>query len=207
MTAGFCRDHVTAVLIHTGMKNRQASKLRRNTVPAACGRVLEIGIGSALNIPFYGSDVTSVVGIDPSPALLGRAGRAAGKVALDVELIEGGAEALPFESGEFDSVLSTWTLCSIADIDRALAEARRVLKPGGRFIFVEHGRSPDAGVRRWQDRLNPAWRCFAGGCNINRDIAALIRAAGFDIAEEETGYLIKGPRVLTYSFKGIATPA
>lgn len=204
---GFYQRRIVPFLIHTAMKNRAAERLRRRIIPAARGRVLEIGIGSALNLPFYGADVTSVIGIDPSEALLNRARLAARDAAFDVELVEANAETLPFDTGDFDSVISTWTLCSIPGVETALGEMRRVLKPGGRLVFVEHGRSADAGVRRWQDRLNPAWRCIAGGCNINRDISALIRDAGFDITEQDTGYLIKGPKVLTYSFKGIATLA
>ena len=113
---------------------------------------------------------------------------------------------MPFESNSFDTVLSTWTLCSIANTDRALAEIRRVLAPSGRLVFVEHGRSPDGEVRRWQDRLNPAWGRLAGGCNMNRDIADLVQNAGFAIDGLETGYLVKGPRVLTYTYEGQARP-
>lgn len=201
---GFYRRRIVPILIRGAMKHREMMRMRAQVVPAARGRVLEIGIGSGLNLPLFGPDVTSVIGIDPSEVLLNSARRAARDVALNVELVEAEAETLPFDAGDFDTVISTWTLCSIPGVATALGEMRRVLKPGGRLVFVEHGRSSDTGIGRWQDRLNPTWRCIAGGCNINRDIFALVREAGFTIAEQESGYLLKAPKILGYSYKGVA---
>ncbi len=193
-------------LIDLAMKNREATRHRQGLVPGACGRVLEIGIGSGLNLPFYGSEVESVVGVDPSEELLDLArGRLQG-APFDVELQARSAEALPFEAARFDSAVTTWTLCSVPDARRALAELRRVLKPGGELLFVEHGRAKAPGVVAWQDRLNGIWGRLAGGCNLNRPIAAMIRDAGFRIEELETGHLVKGPKVMTYHYRGRARP-
>lgn len=203
---GLYKDFVIPWLIHLTMGNKEAARHRGKMVPTASGRVLEVGIGSGLNLPFYGDAVKSVVGLDPSRTLLSLAGksRLAKTAPFAFELVEGSATDMPFESKSFDTVLTTWTLCSIEGADRALAEMRRVLTPGGRLVFVEHGRSPDAKVRHWQDRLNPAWHALSGGCNMNRDIAGLIGGAGFVIDGLETGYLVKGPRVLTYIYEGQA---
>jgi len=133
--------------------------------------------------------------------------RACGDAPFDVCLETGSAEAMPFESGTFDSLVSTWTLCSIPDAGAALAEMRRVLKPGGRFIFIEHGISPDVGIAGWQRRIDPLWTRFAGGCHLDRPIDALIGGAGFAIDRMETGYLIKGPRIMTFNYEGQASRA
>jgi len=174
-------------------------------VEAARGRVLEIGIGSGLNLPHY-RGVTCVVGIDPSLKLLTFARSLARNAAFPVELVADSAEDLPFPDATFDTVLSTCTLCSIPDLARALGEARRVLKPGGRFIFFEHGRSPDPGVARWQDRLTPLWRHVSGGCHLNRKIDAALGDAGFTIESLRNEYA-KGPRPMTYLYIGTALSA
>jgi ubiquinone/menaquinone biosynthesis C-methylase UbiE len=119
-----------------------------------------------------------------------------------VKLMECGAESLPLEDRSVDSVVMTWTLCSIGDPGQALAEVRRVLRPGGELIFVEHGQAGEAGVRRWQDRISPIWRRLAGGCHLNRPVDRLIQDAGFSLAELETGYLVKGPRAFTFHYRG-----
>lgn len=191
-------------LLHVSMKNPEVRKQRARIVPAAAGRVLEIGIGSGLNLQHYGSNVTSVDGIDPSPALLGMAGDAAVQASFPVTLHHGSAEALPFAQGAFDTVLSTWTMCSIPDIGRALTEIRRVLKPGGALIFIEHGRAPAPAVARWQARLDPLWGRCAGGCHLNRDIVGLVEAADFRFRRLDEGYLVKGPKFLTWHFDGEA---
>ncbi len=202
---GLYQSYLLPRLLHLAMKNREVSDQRKRILPTARGRVLEVGIGSGLNLPFYSSDVTSVTGVDPSRALLAMAHRAAPAVPFAVELVERGAEDLPFEDRSFDSVVTTWTLCSIAEARDALGEMRRVLKPGGELIFMEHGLSPDRRVAAWQRRLNPLWQRIAGGCNLDRPIDLLVREAGFAIGHLETGYLIKGPRPLTYQFEGRAT--
>lgn len=176
---------------------------RRRIVARAEGRVLEIGVGSGLNLPLYGPAAREIVGLDSSPELLDRARQAARRAGHRVTLIDGSAEALPVEDRSVDTVLTTWTLCSIRDLARALAEVRRVLRPGGQLLFVEHGRAPDAGVARWQDRLTPLWRRLAGGCHLNRPIETLIAEAGFAIDDLETGY-IEGPKALTFTYEGRA---
>jgi ubiquinone/menaquinone biosynthesis C-methylase UbiE len=201
---GIYQRLVVPRLINAAMRNRRLLPLRERQVAQARGRVLEIGIGSGLNLPFYRRDIEAVIGIDPSLELLTLARRHTAWVHFPVKLLHGPAEALPLEDGSVDSVVITWTLCSVAEPDRVLAEARRVLPPGGALIFVEHGQAPDAGVRRWQDRLTPLWRKLAGGCHLNRPIEHLVTQAGFTMAELETGYLVKGPRVATYHYLGRA---
>lgn len=146
-----------------------------------------------------------VLGLEPSARLAAMARRAAGGVAFPVEVLKESAEVIPLEDGTIDTVVSTWTLCSIPDVGRALAELRRVLKPGGRFLFVEHGLSPGESVRTWQSRLTPLWRCYAGGCHLNRPIDGLVECAGFRCTELRTGYA-KGPRPTTFMYEGSAQP-
>lgn len=191
-------------LINAGMRSKRLAPLRERQVAEARGRVLEIGIGSGLNLPFYRRDIEAVIGIDPSLELLTMARKHTAWLHFPVKLLHGPAEALPLEDGSVDSVVITWTLCSVAEPARVLAEARRVLPPGGALIFVEHGCAPEARVRRWQDRLTPLWRKLAGGCHLNRPIDRLIAEAGFRIADLETGYLVKGPRIATYHYLGRA---
>jgi ubiquinone/menaquinone biosynthesis C-methylase UbiE len=162
-------------------------------------------MGSGLNLPLYPAGVPNVIGLDPSGPLLLRARRRAAGTTVGVELLEGSAEGIPLLDGSIDTIVTSWTLCSIPDIERALAEARRVLRADGRLLFVEHGRAPDAGVARWQDRLTPAWKRVAGGCHLNRPMGQLIERAGFRIERLETGYM-KGPRPMTFMYEGVARP-
>ncbi len=201
---GFYQRHVLHWLIHLGMKAREVTRYRKRVIPAARGRVLEVGIGSGLNLPFYSSEVEAVCGLDPSEKLLAMARKAARKAPFGVELVPRPAEDIPFDDKTFDSVVVTWSLCSIPGAPTALGEMRRVLKPGGELIFIEHGLSPEPRIAAWQNRLNPLWNRCAGGCNLNRPMDVLIRAAGFRITRLETGYLLKGPRPLTYHYEGRA---
>ncbi len=201
---GLYDRYVLPRLLHVSMKVPEVRRQRARIVPAAAGRVLEIGFGSGLNLPHYGAAVVSVDGIDPSASLLGMAGSAAARVRFPVTLHHGTAEELPFAQGAFDTVLSTWTMCSIPDIGRALTEIRRVLKPGGALIFIEHGHAPAPAVARWQSRLDPLWGRCAGGCHLNRDIAGLVEAADFRFRRLDQGYLVKGPKFLTWHFDGEA---
>jgi ubiquinone/menaquinone biosynthesis C-methylase UbiE len=201
---GIYQRWVLPRLIHAGMRSRRLEPLRDRQIAQAHGRVLEIGIGSGLNLPFYRRDLELVVGVDPSLELLTMARQHTAWLHFPVKLLHGPAETLQLEDHSIDSVVMTWTLCSVASPGRVLAEARRVLRPGGALIFVEHGRAPEAAVRRWQDRLTPVWRRLAGGCHLNRPIDDLIREAAFAIAEIETGYLVKGPRVATFHYLGRA---
>ncbi|MCL4711793.1 MAG: methyltransferase domain-containing protein [Pseudorhodoplanes sp.] len=202
---GLYQDHVLPLLIHLSMRQRNLAAYRARVVPAAQGRVLEIGIGSGLNLPYYGTAVEQVIGLDPSPKLLAMAREAARQTAIPLELIENSAEAIPLYNRSIDTIVTTWTMCSILDVRRALGEMRRILKPGGRLLFVEHGRSPDPSVRRWQDRLTPVWCCIGGGCHLNRAISELIAETGFRIERIETGYM-RGPKPMTFMYEGVARP-
>ena len=190
-------------LINLAMKQSMLSERRAALVPRAKGTVLEVGIGSGLNLPYYSHEVERLYGVDPSPQLLAMARSNARKAQLAVELVCESAERLPFADASFDCAIMTWTLCSIPHAGRALREVHRALKPGGELFFAEHGLAPDARVAAWQRRLTPLWRPLAGGCHLDRPIDALIRAAGFEIAEVQNRYL-KGPRPFTYMYEGSA---
>jgi ubiquinone/menaquinone biosynthesis C-methylase UbiE len=202
---GFYQDQLVPLLINLAMRRRDLAAYRSRIVPAADGRVLEIGIGSGLNLPFYSRHVQQVIGLDPSPKLLAMARRANRPTSRTVEFIEGSAEAIPLENGAIDTVVMTWALCSIPDAARALGEIHRVLRPGGRLLFVEHGRAPDPHVVRWQDRLTPLWKRVSGGCHLNRAIGSLIEAAGFQFNHLETSYM-RGPKPMTFMYEGGAHP-
>jgi ubiquinone/menaquinone biosynthesis C-methylase UbiE len=201
---GFYHDQIVPLLTSLSMRNTNLAVYRRRVVPEAAGRVLEVGIGSGLNLPLYSPDVQLVIGLDPSPKLLQMAGRMEHRN-LRVDLIEGSAETIPMEKGSIDTVVTTWTLCTIPDPGGALREMHRVLKPGGRLLFVEHGRAADPSVVRWQNRLTPVWKCLGGGCHLNRAISALIEGAGFRFERLETGYM-PGPRPMTFMYEGGARP-
>jgi len=202
----FYKDRVLPYLVDWSMRQDTFSAYRHRVIPAAQGRVLEIGVGSGLNFPLYGVAATRVIGLDPSRKLLSIA--AAGPPPdrpTSFELIEGSAETIPLEDKSIDSVVSTWTLCTIPDVRAALGEMRRVLRPSGQLFFVEHGRSPDEKVRRWQDRLTPFWKQIGGGCHLNRPIGELLEQSGFRIEQIETGYM-KGPKLMTFMYEGKARP-
>jgi ubiquinone/menaquinone biosynthesis C-methylase UbiE len=199
-------DRILPHLLHLSMRHAPLAAYRRRVIPGAEGRVLEIGVGSGLNLPFYNAAVRELVGLDPSAKLLSMAGAAARRTASRIDLLKGSAEAVPLDDGSVDTVVTTWTLCSIPDVVRALAEMRRVLKPTGRVLFVEHGRSPDARVRRWQDRLTPFWQHMSGGCRLNRPIPELLERAGFRIERMEAGYM-QGPKPMTFTYEGCARSA
>ncbi|WP_284735975.1 class I SAM-dependent methyltransferase [Dongia deserti] len=190
-------------LVHLAMRNKRLLPYRERTISAADGRVLEIGIGSGLNLPFYSGGVSEVIGLEPASRLLSMAGKQSRRV--PVALVEGSAEAIPIESGSIDTVVTTWTLCTIPAVAQALAEMRRVLKPGGQLLFVEHGLAPDAGVRKWQDWLTPAWKRIGGGCHLNRPIRSLIEQNGFRLTRLETGYM-PGPKPMAFLYQGSAGP-
>lgn len=202
---GFYQNRIVPCLIHLSMRQKNLVPYRHQVIAAAEGRVLEIGIGSGLNLGLYGDKVEQVIGLDPSPKLLGMARDAARRASPTVELLEGSAEQVPLEDRSVDTVVTTWTLCTIPDAECALSEARRVLKPSGRLLFVEHGQAPEAGVRRWQNGLNPVWKRISGGCNLNRAIGEIISHAGFDIERLETGYM-KGPKPMAFMYEGTARP-
>lgn len=188
-------------LLDFAMRNRALERYRRATVGAAGGLVLEIGVGSGLNLGLYAGNVHRVYALDPSAELLAMARRRAAQAAVPVSFVQASAEQLPFLDTVFDTVVMTWTLCSIRDPVAALNEMRRVLNSAGQVLFVEHGLSPEPGVARWQHRLTPCWSRFSGGCHLDRKADDLIRAAGFEIRALETGYM-PGPKPWTYMYQG-----
>lgn len=202
----FYQRHVLPCLLHLAMQQKQLVPFRERVIGAAEGRVLEVGIGSGLNLHLYGSNVRSVIGLEPSPELLRMARDRAATAPVPVELLEASAEAVPLDAASIDTVVTTWTLCTIPDAHRALAELKRVLKPGGALLFVEHGRAPEPGVARWQDRFDPLWRRVAGGCHLNRKIDELISGSGFRI-DALANARLPGPRTHTFLYEGRARPA
>jgi len=203
---GFYSKYVLPTLTDLAMRSHTLRPERARWVSLAKGVVLEIGVGSGLNLPMYGREVRKLYALDPSEELLRRARLRAAWVAFAVEFLCRSAEAIPLGEASVDSVVTTWTLCTIPDPMAALQEIRRVLRPEGRLIFVEHGRSPDPAVVRWQDWLTPLWRRVAGGCHLNRPIDQLLRLGGFEVVEMNRGYLA-GPRVGGYLYRGTARPA
>jgi ubiquinone/menaquinone biosynthesis C-methylase UbiE len=199
----FYQERILPHLIQMSMKQEHFEPYRRRAVSAARGRILEIGVGSGLNLPLYESGV-HVVGLDPSAKLLSMARAATADRAQSFELIEGSAESLPLPDHEFDTVVTTWTMCSIPDLPKALAEVRRVLKADGKLVFAEHGRAPEPTVVRWQNALTPLWKRIGGGCHLNRPIDQLLVAAGFRIDGLKTGYM-KGPKPMTFMYEGEAS--
>ena len=191
-------------MIDRGMRNDFMNDHRHRAAPLAKGRVLEIGSGSGLNFPLYGPAVTHLFGLEPSAYLRDKADEFAAKTDFSVDMIEASAEAIPLANDEVDTVVSSWTLCSIPDIEATLQELRRVLKPDGRFVFIEHGRSPDKSISNWQDRLVPLSTRLLG-CSLNRSMDTLIDDAGFELLEMEKHYF-DGPKIISYHYIGQARP-
>ncbi|MGR3618429.1 MAG: class I SAM-dependent methyltransferase [Roseovarius sp.] len=201
----FYDNHILPHLQHLTMRNRQLLPYRERVVGAAEGRVLEVGIGSCLNLPFYSNRVREIIGLEPVPRLVAMARNEAAESSLPITFIEGSAEEIPLDDASIDTVLITWTLCTIPGAAQAMHEMRRVLRPGGQLLFVEHGRAPDESVCMWQDRLTPVWKRVAGGCHLNRPIRTLIEDNGFDVSQINTGYM-KGPKPMAFMYEGCARP-
>ncbi|MEO0947631.1 MAG: class I SAM-dependent methyltransferase [Cyanobacteria bacterium J06641_5] len=191
-------------LLDWSMSGEITARYRRQVLKDLSGDVLEIGCGTGLNFPYYPSSLQTLVASDPNPGMLAIARKRQQELPFAIELVEAGGEALPFASDRFDAVVSTWTLCSIPDSAAALAEFQRVLKPGGKFVFVEHGLSPEQSVQTWQNRLTPIQKRIADGCHLNRNIAQLVESAGFAIASLEHLYMPDIPKVLGYLYLGAA---
>jgi ubiquinone/menaquinone biosynthesis C-methylase UbiE len=197
------RKFILPRLLDRAMRDRHLVPYRQRALAAAEGLVLEIGVGSGLNLPRYAAGLERVVALDPSPPLLLLAAKRRGEARVPVSLLCASGERLPFAEGFFDTAVTTWTLCSVADPLAMLREARRVLKPGGKLLFVEHGLSPTPRTASWQHFLTPCWKAIAGGCHLDRPIDALIRAAGFRIAALDTGHM-PGPKPWTFMYQGSA---
>jgi SAM-dependent methyltransferase len=206
MAENWYERHVLPYLIDLACGVPPVARQREKVVPLAQGRVLEIGIGTGLNVPFYDPRrVTRITGVDPALRMHRLAQKRIAKAGLDVDLIGLSAEKLPADDASFDTIVCTYTLCTIPDPAAALAEMRRVLKPGGKLLFSEHGRAPDARTASWQTRLQPYWSKLAGGCMLDRDIPLLLRDAGFS-STVQSRYL-PGPRFVSFHYWGEATVA
>jgi len=204
---GFYADHVFPHLMDWTLGTRRFQERREQALASAQGHVLEIGFGTGLNLPHYPHKVTSLTALDPATLLPRKVARRISQRSLPVELVRLSAETLPFEDGRFDCAVSTWTLCTIPDPVAALREVRRVLKPGGTYVFLEHGRSDDARVAKWQDFFNPVQRVIACGCNLNRPIDALISQGGLKIDRLDRFLLPGVPRIVGEMYRGVAIPA
>lgn len=201
---GFYDEKILPRLINLACAAKPTMKQREKVVPQAAGDILEIGFGSGLNVPYYDKQkVRKIFALEPSEGMRKLAADRVSASGMDIEFIDLPGEEIPLEADSVDTVLVTFTLCTIPDVAAALEGMRRVLKPGGKLVFCEHGKAPDAGVLKWQNRLNPAWRKIGGGCNMNRDIPALIKDSGFRITVDERMY-IPGPRILSYNYWGSA---
>lgn len=202
--AGFYERNILPRLIDAACSQPPMTRLRERYVSQASGRVLEIGIGSGLNLPHYGSEVTSITGIDPAAELTAKAAERAAAIAAPVEVLGVSGEQMPCETDAFDTVVCTWTLCSIPEPELAVAEMRRVLRPGGKLLFVEHGRSDEPNIARWQRRIEPLWKKIGGGCHLTRRADELLADGGFAVSETHTGYE-KGPKIAAFMIHGIAS--
>jgi ubiquinone/menaquinone biosynthesis C-methylase UbiE len=197
--------YVLPKFLNCACGSKPVSYQRKKVVPLAEGKVLEIGIGSGLNLPFYDkTKIDEIWGLDPSEELSVMAKQVANEESMEVKFISSGAEDIPLPDNYFDSVLVTYTMCTIPEVQRANQEIRRVLKDNGKMIFCEHGEAPDQNIRKWQNRINPLWGKLAGGCNINRKIPSIIQESGFDIIEMEEMYLPNTPRIAGYNYWGYA---
>ena len=202
---GFYNKYILPKFINCACGSKPINYQRDKLVPYAKGIVLDIGIGSGLNIPFYNkSNINHLYGLDPSPELLETAMKVAKTHELEIEFLECGAESIPLPDDSIDTIVITYTMCTIPDISLSNAEMLRVLKPDGKLLFCEHGLAPDEKVAKWQKIINPVWNRIAGGCNLNRDIPKLIESSGLKISEIEEMYLPNTPKFAGYNYWGIA---
>lgn len=204
---GIYENHILPHLIAISCGAAPVTKQRQKLVPRAKGRVLEIGVGAGPNFAFYDPQkVSKIIGLEPSAGMRRKAQTAINDSTIPIELIDFTSEEIPLESGSIDTVVTTYTVCTIQNYATALSQMRRVLKADGKLLFCEHGLAPDKNIARWQNRLNPIWKIIGGGCNLNRPIPSLIREAGFNIADMKTKYLADVPRIAGYNYWGAATP-
>jgi ubiquinone/menaquinone biosynthesis C-methylase UbiE len=206
--ASWWERHAVPRLIKCACSQGQIMKLRSQVVPHAAGDVLELGCGGGINMEFYRpGQIESFSGLDPSPELLAMSVAAAAARGIDADIRGGVGEAMPFESGQFDTVVTTFTLCSVGNQAAVLSEIRRVLKPGGTALFLEHGAAPDAGVAKWQRRIEPVWKRIGGNCHLSRPISDAYEKAGFAVDRQAAAYIPKTPRPFGWYEYGAARPA
>ena len=203
----FYENRILPYMLNVFMNTEGTREERQRLLARVNGAVLEVGFGSGLNLPYYPETVTKVVGVDPSRTSAHLARKRIAAASFPVEFVGLSAEKLPVAEASFDSVVSTFTLCTIPNVSSALAEMWRALKPEGRFYFVEHGHADDPGVARWQERLNGIERKVFGGCHLNRDISVLIRQAGFEIERLEHAYMKGAPKFAGFLYRGVAKRA
>ncbi len=205
--ASWWERHGVPRLIKCACSQGQIMKVRSQIVPKASGDVLELGCGGGINMEFYDpARLSSFTGLDPSPELLAMSRAAAAARGMDADIQGGVGEAMPFDSARFDTVVTTFTLCSVADQAAVLAEIRRVLKPGGTALFLEHGAAPDAGVAKWQRRIEPVWKRIGGNCHLTRAISEAYEQAGFSVDRQAAAYIPKTPRPFGWYEYGAARP-
>ena len=204
---GFYDDRVLPHIINVAMNTKQMRTIRTRVCADLKGEVLEIGFGTGHNLPFIPPDVTRLLAVEPSGRSVELARARIDRSPIDVEVVGLDGQLLPVGDASVDAVLCTWSLCTIPDAVAAVGEARRVLRPGGTFHFVEHGLAPDAKVRRWQNRLNSIENRIAGGCNLNRDIAAIIEEGGMSITKLDRYYNRGEPKTVASLYEGVAVPA
>ena len=199
--------YILPKLLNSCCSNPPMVYQRKKVVPLAEGDVLEVGIGSGLNLPFYDkSKINKLWGLDPSEELNKMAAEVAKEEEMEVDFIISGAEEIPLPDNKVDTVILTYTMCTIPDVDLANEEIKRVLKPEGKLIFCEHGIAPDENIYKWQKRINPIWKRIAGGCNLHRNIPEIIERSGFDIEEIDTMYLPSTPKFAGFNYWGFAKP-
>jgi len=205
---GFYDRHILPWVLNAAMSAKPITYQRRKIVPRAEGRVLEVGFGAGHNLPFYNPDkVTCLWALEPSPEMRARAGARAALSPIPLEFLGLPGEQIPLDAASADTILITYTMCTIPDVMKALGEMRRVLKPSGRMLFCEHGEAPDESVLRWQHRITPVWKRIGGGCHLDRPIPKLIREAGFTVEEMQTMYLPGTPRFAGFNYWGSAAKA
>lgn len=204
---GFYSNVVFPRVLDTLMRDKQMGKIRGELLADVSGDIFEIGFGTGLNLRYYPETVKEITTVDPNPGSNKLAQRRIDASDITVHNHTLSAEELPMDDESFDTVVCTWTLCSIKDVEKALSEVRRVLRPNGKIFFVEHGKAADPKVQKWQNRLNPIWKVIGDGCNLNRDPNELLQDMKFTITDLDNFFMEKGPRFATYLYQGVATKA
>ena len=204
---GIYSKHIFPRVINLVMSTGQFKKARSQTLAGVDGEIFEIGFGTGMNLPFYPDSVQKIVTADINPGMGKFAQRNIDESNIEVDLRVLNGESLPIDDESFDSVVCTWTLCSIVNVEQALSEIRRILRPDGKFYFVEHGLADDSKIRKWQDRITPLWKIVGDGCHLNRNMKELIQDQKFSFLKLDNYYMEKGPRAFGYMYQGIATKA